>query len=694
MRNRITKLVTAVLVLIAILIGIKGFNGSTAWAKVIRALNGADNIHITTKVTHPDGRISEHRAWLKSRTMFRDEDPDEITIDNGENRLTLDLEKKTAQFSDSYSPFEDYMETGNFEIILLFRGRETPFKATELSDESTDDMRVYEITYRDTWKGKAWVDAKSHLPVRIHATFTEEYKDRVLAMEVTYDYQPIPVEMFSLTVPADYIEMPRIESRVFSGKVIDEKGEPVAGAEVVTSNEDVMCNTDERGEFVIKLHPGLLAIRRFPMIVRALKADDPNHVAWSLLRNPRHELRPLYRRDDGKTKLEQGWGVDIHLVDEKQLLDFIPGEPGKTVFENEMNRKPREITDVVLQMGPASVITGRIVDQEEQPIANAVVWIDRMAIAVGENEIEIRDLRHSTKEKAILPSIDYEEFDEIERKAFAITDNDGRYEIGHLPDVWYQVRLEVRADGYVPEAKKIFQSNGADFSLFRSDITIHGTVIDNYGQPLVGHKVEINIETDDETDFDIEDVMVDAQGRFKLTGIPAVDRLELQVRADEKPVYWDRNELTRNRVFVYYLMVEKSITFEPDKKEYFVEIVPQRPDITLKIEVKDSKGQPLKGIPVGISSPGFSERVWYLKQLNGTTDENGLCTIKEVPNIKPLNLWVAKPTERQMYLWEQERGVNQDTKGAIIECRGEYPPTAVTVEIEEGKKEYRISVTL
>jgi len=85
------------------------------------------------------------------------------------------------------------------------------------------------------------------------------------------------------------------------------------------------------------------------MIVRAFKRDDPDRVAWTLLRNPRHELRPLFRPDDGKTKLEQGWNVDIQLVDEKELLDFIPSEPGKMVFETEADRNPREITDSELQ---------------------------------------------------------------------------------------------------------------------------------------------------------------------------------------------------------------------------------------------------------------------------------------------------------------------------------------------------------
>jgi uncharacterized GH25 family protein len=697
MRNRVTKLATAAVIAVAVIVGIKGFNGTTAWAKVIKAMNDADNIHILTRVTRPGGQISEHHTWLKNKTMFRDDDPDNITIDNGENRLTLDLEKKTARLSDSHSPFEDYMETGNFEIILLFSGKETPFKATELPDEQTDTMRVFEIAYRDTWKGKAWVDAKSNLPLRISATFAEEYRDRVVAYEVTYDYEPIPVEMFSLTVPPGYTEIPRVESRVFSGKVIDEKGEPVAGAEVVTSDEHIRGKTDEYGEFVIKLHPGISIIRRFPMIVRAFKGDDPSRVAWTLLRNPRHELRPRFRPDDGKTKFEQGGSVDIILVDEKKLIDFIPGDPGKMIFKNKADRKPSEVRDMVLKTGRAGAITGQVTDQEGKPIVNAVIWIELMEIAVGENRIEIRDLWHTAQEQEVMSSLDREISEEVERKAFAVTDARGLYTLGHLPDVWYRVRLEVMANGYVPEAREIFQPEGADFALFQAGVTIRGTVIDNHGQPLVGREVEIDVDSDEDRDFDVEEAIIDAQGRFELTGVPAVDNLVLDIRTDEKPRDWDRNELTRDQEFIYYLMIEEPIKLEPGKKEYDVKIVPHRPDITLEVEVKDAKGNLLEGVPMGISGFGNTERIWYLTKLTGKTNEKGLCIIDEVPHIEPLSLWISKPPARYMHYWEDGRDgakLNPEIKEAITEYLWKYSPTIVPVQLEKEKKVYRISVIL
>ncbi len=689
MKNRITKLTTAAVIAVAVIVGIRGFNDTIAWADVIKAFNSADNIHIVTKVTRSNGQVREIQSWLKNRKMLRDESPDEIVIDDGENRLTLDHQEKTAQLSDSYSPFEDYMETGNFEIILLFSGRETPFKATELADETTSTQRIYEVTYRDTWKGKAWVDTKSNLPLRITATFTEEYRDRLLDMEVAYNYEPIPLEVFNLDIPPDYTQLQRVQTRFFSGRVIDEKGKPVVGAEVVTL-EGIRGQTNQKGEFDIKLRPGR-RLGGFPMIVRAVKSNDPAHVAWTLLRNPRHELRPLFRPDDGKTKLEQGGDVDIQLVDDERLREFIPGNPGRMIFKSDEDKYPSEIKDIELRMQAASVITGRVTNRQNQPVARAVVKLEYMNVVVGENEIDIRSLGKTNKENEILLSLDD---GELRRKTFAVTDINGNYKLGNLPDVWSEVRLEAQADGYATEAKRFFHQQDCNFTLLRADLIIRGTVIDNLGGPVVGREVEFDVDSDEVGDLEVEEVFTDSKGRFELTGVPMVDSLELQIRTDERPRDWDENELTRGREFVYYLMIEEPIKFEPGRKEYFVEIVPHRPDITIEVEVKDSKGKPLTGVPVGVCSPGFTERLWYITKLCGLTKENGLCTIEEAPRIEPLKLWVFVPGTNTFQDWESIPELSQELKDAIKESRSKYPPNVVTVELEEDKKVYKISVTL
>jgi len=618
------------------------------------------------------------RAEYKSSTL----------IDDGNRRLLLLHQEKVARLSESESGV-----LHEWPLLQALRGEETEFPTeTKLIGETENGLMVYELKEYIFSEEliiitNAWVDPHSNLPMRVvgKQIDRETGKTRV-TFEATCDYQPIPPDMFSLVVPPDYTQLP---SRFFSGKVMNEKGEPVAGAEVITSNDDVKGKTNESGEFAIKLHPGR-TLWGFPMIIRAIISDDPNHVAWTLLRNPKHELRPLFRPDDGKTRLEQGGDVDIVLVDERKLLEFIPHDPGKMIFKNETDLNPSEVRDIVLKMTPASVITGRITDRSDKPIANAVVWMDYMEIAVGENEIEISDLGCTDKEKTMISSLNV---DELRGKTFTLTDKNGYYSLANLPDVWHKARLEVKADGYVTEAKEIFQEE-CNFTLLRADISIRGIVVDNHGAPLLGREVDIDIDSDENGDFDIEEAIIDSQGRFELTGVPAVDGLELEIRADEKPYDWDRNELTRGHKCIYYIMIEVPIKFEPGKKDYWIEIVPHRPDITLEIEVKDSKGNVLEGIPAGICSPGFSERVWYTSKLNGKTDKKGICIIEEAPYIEPLTLWICKPNIWQMHYWEYEREVNMEVKNAITEFSSKYHPTEVTVKLEKEKKQYKIPVTL
>jgi outer membrane lipoprotein-sorting protein len=690
MRSRMTQLATAAMIAVVIILGVRGINGTTAWAAVVKALNSADNIHVLTKVTRPGGEVAEYRTWLKDNTLFRAEESDEITIDNGEERLVLDLERQTAQFSDSRSALRDYMETGNLEIILLFGGKDTPYEATELTDERTATERVYKVTYRDIWEGKAWVDGRSNLPLRIEAVVAEAYQDKALDMTVIYTYEPIPPETFDLAVPAGYTELP---ARFFSGVVVDEAGQPVVGAEVVTSREHIRGKTNEQGQFAIKLDPGR-GLGRLPMFVRAIGEGEPSRVAWTVLRNPRHELRPLFVPDDGKTKLEQGFGVEIYLVDETSLGALVPLDSGTLVFQNDADRHPSEVKDMALAMGAGSVISGRVTDREDRPIAGAVVWLDRLEIAGGGNRIVLRRLGRTDREKEELAAMDQEQLEAIGDRAFALTDTDGSYELGHLPDRWQRIRLAVQARCYVREARRIFRTEGNDFALVAGDITIRGTVIDNYGQPLVGREVEIDVDSDTERDLDVEETVIDGEGRFELTGVPAVDGLEVQIRADEKPRDWDRNELTRGREFIYYLMIEEPIALETGKKEYSVEIVPARPDMTLEIEAKNSEGLPLEGVPVGVCSPGNTERVWYVTKLNGQTDRSGVCTIEEVPRIEPLDVWIGGPPARQTHYWENDSEVNRDVKSAIGDYSNRYRPTVVSVKWTKDKKAYPVSVTL
>jgi len=500
-KSRITKLAAAAVITIAVIIGIKGFNGTTAWAEVVKAFKAANNIHLVGKRSRSTtGEVEEFQWWIKNGNKMRTEYKSSTLIDDGTRRLLLLHQEKVARLSESESGV-----LHEWPLLQALRGEETEFPTeTKLIGEIENGLMVYEVKEYIFSEEliiitNAWVDPHSNLPMRVvgKQIDRETGKTRV-TFEATCDYQPIPPDMFSLVVPPDYTQLP---SRFFSGKVMNEKGEPVAGAEVITSNDDVKGKTNESGEFAIKLHPGR-TLWGFPMIIRAIISDDPNHVAWTLLRNPKHELRPLFRPDDGKTRLEQGGDVDIVLVDERKLLEFIPHDPGKMIFKNETDLNPSEVRDIVLKMAPASVITGRITDHVDIPIANAIVKIEYIKIVVGENEIEIRDLGRMDKEKEMISSLNV---DGLRSKTFTVTDKNGFYALANLPDVWHKARLEVKADGYVTEAKEIFQEERCNFTLLRADITIRGTVVDNHGAPLLGREVNIDVDSDLAGDFDIAD---------------------------------------------------------------------------------------------------------------------------------------------------------------------------------------------
>ena len=412
-----------------------------------------------------------------------------------------------------------------------------------------------------------------------------------------------------------------------------------------------------------------------------------------MLRNPKHE------RGDGS--YIEGDEVYIRLADEKQLNDFIPGESGRMIFRDEDDRKPSEVRDIVLEMAPASVVTGRITNQEGKPIEGAVIWVDYMEIAVGNNKIDIRDLGSTAQDKETISSLNLEDIG-LEGRAFTITDKDGRYALANLPDVWHTIRLETKAEGYLSEARRFFQEQECDFTLARGDATIRGTVIDNHGTPLTGWMVTVQVRPDldgdgrgdEERDFELEDGLVDHQGRFEISGVPMAPGVVVEMRTDEKPNYWGKSELTRSRKFTYYRMIQEPIKFEPGKTDYWIEIVPHRPDITLEIEVRDSKGNPLHGVPAGLCSTGFSERIWFTAKLNGRTNKNGVCTIEEIPRMEPLHIWISRPSSREMHYWEYDRGVNMEVKNAMIEFGSKYLPIEMKVELEEGKKNYRIPVVL
>ncbi len=453
MKNRSTKFAAAAVIILAVIISIKSLDGKTAWAQVVKAFNQADNIYVVKTERSSDGRIiRESESWVKNQTLFRAESQNWCVINDGRKILSLYKDHQIADLRETVTPYWDYTPL----ILKVFHG-DKPTNGTTinmLANESTENLNVYEISFRDYWQGKAWIDNTSSLPVRIVG---REKKDGEHEFEIKFRYEPILAEVFDTTIPKGFNELPRIanrphseENEVLFGKVIDEKGNPIAGAQVFASYAHHGV-TDKNGDFALPVNPddgsNSLGPADFPMFVRAFRTNEPQRVAWTIIRHPvsrdvvfggidslnyreRAKDRGMMREDmSDATVVEQTHhGVKLVVEDEDGLSQGIPGDPGELFGDIDDDPKVRNIT---LVMGPASTITGRITKTSGEPIANAKVWVEDMQQSLGTNTISISNLGG-----------------EWEDKAFAITDNGGYYELNNLPASWDKVQINVMAEGY------------------------------------------------------------------------------------------------------------------------------------------------------------------------------------------------------------------------------------------------------
>ncbi|MHC4694232.1 MAG: FG-GAP-like repeat-containing protein, partial [Planctomycetota bacterium] len=477
MKSRITRLATAAAIIIAAGILLRSLNDGTAWAKVVKAFNQADNIHVVKKERSSDGRIiRENESWVKNQTLFRAESNNWCVINDGSKVLSLYKDQQIADLRESVTPHWDYTPI----VLKVFQGAETTkgTTITMLPEECTNEMDVYEISFRDQWQGKAWVDASNKLPVRILGREKED-SGRKKEFEIMLRYEPIPDETFDTAVPASFQELPRIANRprseereVLFGKVVDEQGNPVADAEVYASYAN-HGRTDEKGEFALLVHPddgsNSLGPADFPIFLRAFRKEEPQRVAWTIIRHPAsrdlvfsgvnvlNSRSRVEEQNKGKEELSEGpkverthHGVDLLFEDDRVLAENIPGDPGELFGDIDDEPKVRNIK---LVMGEASTITGRITNASSEPIANATILIEEMKQHIGINTIAVRNLGS-----------------ELEDKAFAITDSGGYFELNNLPANWDNVQVKVTSRGYRTVEKEFERGGrtvveGCDFEL-------------------------------------------------------------------------------------------------------------------------------------------------------------------------------------------------------------------------------------
>lgn len=649
MKSPITKLAAAAVIIIAVLIGIRTFTGATAWAKIVRAFNEVENVHIVSVSKSGDGVTEHGQYWIKRPSYIRVEERGVTIIDDGKKRLEINESKRTARLWESREPFEPVAEVAIFKMIGLFRSKLLrdyfEVQTTRLPDESSERIIVYEICYQRSNKGKAWVEAESMLLQRMVVAGEGQ------STELVFEYEPIAQEVFSTVVPRGYTELPYIKHPSLSGRVVDEYGEPVPAAVVYALSQlghyEPKSLTDEDGSFMVKLLPDITGGVLFPVFVRAFEIGVPNRVAWTLLEDP---------------------------DESRKLGGTVPGVPGEieTMDASGMN-KCHGATGIVLQMGPAEKITGRVTDDQGIPIASVTVRLNSCSL------VDERDMPVYSHVKLGGPEMRVQ------------TNRDGRFDFTNLPLLWekWHFSISIHKDGYYGQVNGVncpIGSREVNWRMWKAGVNITGRVINDLGEPLVGYYVSAVVD-DSGRGYGME--RTDENGRFKMTDCPIIPNMNMGIKVlgSLRMGDWKSNRLTKNRQFIYYPDTVVDIRYQPEKMDYSnVDIVVEKPDITLEIELRNTAGKPVKYFPIQVLARGLNHR-WSEEKLSKRTDGQGRCIITEVPRIKDLQLllWYLRTIRAEPLSQEQRKFKEENRK---------YERMQVPIKLQPSKKKYKISVTL
>lgn len=281
-----------------------------------------------------------------------------------------------------------------------------------------------------------------------------------------------------------------------------------------------------------------------------------------------------------------------------------------------------------------------------------------------------------------------------------VTDADGYYEFVNIPIFPSSSRYTVRVDktGYVGRNKSIEtdeQSSQREHELnvkiLEQQVRVSGYLKDNYGKILAERNSRIHAKEKSGEIWPAGSTVTDANGFFVVEGCPYMD---LKVTGNLSYNNWPRHEKEKYASFVYYPNVYAFIDSEPNVFEYEVELIAEKPEITLDVWVVDSNDQPLPYFPVKILDElGNITPQWqWEKGLEKRTDENGYCRFDEVPKAGKLQMTLYYSTRLH-----DERTMPKEQRDVIESYRDSYSIyryKSQPVELEQGTKHYEIVVTI
>ena len=666
-KSRLTKLAAAAVIILAVLIGIGTFDETAAWAEVVKALNEVKNLHVVSTITLSDGTEIQSKWWLRKPNCLHREEPGRIVIDNGQERLTIDREKKQAQFEDSWTEYRPVSEEYMFEQIGIFRGHKVEgLTVKKLEDQSDGNIGVFRLDYESTpsqlmYQGKAWVDNNTMLPIRLTLRMLgEPEKGQAQGAEVTLDYSPISDDKFDRKVPDGYTILPRKRTQAISGKVVDVDGSPVQGATVHLTDKWLRflrkVETDKTGELVFKLPPSQVHWVGLPLFLRAVSPNDPGRVAWTIVEDP------AKKKDRG---------VEI------------PGRIGQ-VEVSMGNLMLQSVNGIVIQMESAGTISGCVTDMQGEPISDAEVVIEGRAIV----------------RKPGMPI--YPEFgfigdplggDGPRGQLTTHTGEQGRYEVTNVPKFSNrsQYKVTASAEGFSSNEQRretAWKSDieQVDVQLYNAGIIVSGILVDNYGKVLGMREIRAHVGNYAGGRI-YGRTKTDEKGRFVLKDCPISP--QLQVRAMLAQNTWFHLGKEKRTSYTYHPNVIVPIDYEEGKMKYEVKLVAEKPEITVELEVKNTAGEPVAYYPIELQgAPGSTSTEWEEQgKFTQRTDRQGCCKFTEVPKIEDLRLVVGRA-----HIWYD--ALSGEEAEIAREENAKYQLMKVPIEVISNQKEYKIHVTI
>jgi protocatechuate 3,4-dioxygenase beta subunit len=285
------------------------------------------------------------------------------------------------------------------------------------------------------------------------------------------------------------VELRLKKAAAITGKIVDERGEPVSGVKVAAlSNEGARtlvatAETDDQGEYRLGgLSEGALLIR-----VTTLGAAGPAARPTQWIPDPRDTYYPSAATTDDAQAVPVRTGDEREGIDIIVPADRLAGTPA-AIFDNRFLPRP---PPVPVQQGlmkpvlrPTASVRGRVASIDGTPIQRAHVYLftgenadSRMATTDGDGRFEVESIVAGP----LLVSVVRPGYAQVESGRALPLFQMGRAVTSPSPaESQFGRRLELAPD----------ESRNVDVQMVRWS-TVSGTITDEYGDPMQGVEVDV-----------------------------------------------------------------------------------------------------------------------------------------------------------------------------------------------------------